>query len=183
MLLLIFAIAALIGLIMSVSKTLRFLRQEDTTLAKKWAIISVVIILGYMLLAWIYKKLRGNDTTITTGNIDIDSIGSSDWKEGDYVRVKLISQTELYAYMDVKSIPGGVSVSPPAPWKTDIISGWITTSQFNPPSDTPELANVVYTPSYKVTVLASNGVGKGTTYLVKKSSILSIKKTDVPVEG
>ncbi|PWK27040.1 hypothetical protein LV89_01852 [Arcicella aurantiaca] len=57
MLILILAIAAIIGLIISVSKSIRFLRQEDTKSSSKWAWIAVSIVLVYALFALLYRKL------------------------------------------------------------------------------------------------------------------------------
>jgi hypothetical protein len=64
MLLLILAIASVIGLIISVTKSIRFLGQEDTKSSSKWAWIAVSIVLVYALFALLYKKLFPDKTTI-----------------------------------------------------------------------------------------------------------------------
>lgn len=64
MLLLILAIAAIIGLIISVTKSIGFLRQEDTKSSSKWAWIAISIVLVYALFALLYKKLFPDKTTI-----------------------------------------------------------------------------------------------------------------------
>lgn len=182
MLILILAIATIIGLVVSLSKAIRFLRNEEVSSAKTWGLIALTIISVFMIFVWLYKKIKGGDNqTLISGNLGNTFI--SNWSEGDYVRVKLLVATELYAVMDVASIPNGVQVSPLPPWKTKEISGYIKTPKFSPPSDTPELANVSYRAGYDVTVIGANGTGKGNTYFVPKTAILAITNESVPVEG
>lgn len=57
MIFLIAGIAVLIGLIISVTKSLRFLREEDTVASRKWAFIAVGIVLVYALFIFIVNKL------------------------------------------------------------------------------------------------------------------------------
>lgn len=71
MLLLIIAISAIIGLIVAVSKSIRFLKLEDTKSSKKWAIVALVIVLVYLLISWIYKKIVGAGTNEMLGDMGV----------------------------------------------------------------------------------------------------------------
>lgn len=55
--LIIFFIAAFIALIVSVSKAVKALKKDDIKSAQKWALIALLILLGYVLIAWIFTKL------------------------------------------------------------------------------------------------------------------------------
>lgn len=98
MLLLILAIAAIIGLIISVSKSIRFLRNEDTKSSSKWAWIAVSIVLVYALFALLYRKLFPDKTTVleigrTKYKLKANEVRSSG---KPYSNFDLIANTAIY---------------------------------------------------------------------------------------
>lgn len=66
--LLIISIATFIGLIISVGKAIRFLKKEDTAKAKFWAIITIIILVVYGIVYFIYTQIIKTVDKITLSN-------------------------------------------------------------------------------------------------------------------
>lgn len=73
MLLLILAIAAIIGVIVSVSKSIKFLKLEDTQASRKWAFVAVFIVIGYFIVSFIYTKILVSSAKSIVGILGISN--------------------------------------------------------------------------------------------------------------
>lgn len=100
MLLLILAIAAIFGTIISSSKSIKYLKAEDTKESKKWGLFAVGIVLTYLIFAWIYKSIKTDafkvgDVIKITVNNDV-TIGDKKILKNDSVTGTLMTEGATY---------------------------------------------------------------------------------------
>lgn len=175
MILLILAIATIIGLVVSLSKAIRFLRNEEVSSAKTWGLIALTIISVFLIFVWLYKKIKGTDNqTLISGNLG--NTFNSNWKEGDYVILSINKDVRILGTYPPERTGDGIMRTTEVPYmdlkvntpeKPYSIHGYITKG----------------TDEYQIRTIGPNGISEGITYKVKIVDVLSIKKISVPVEG